>query len=89
MEWIHDQLDYDSPLEAKCEILYFKESLESIPKRRCYIDYYLVMQQSQPAVYEQLAGCLSNDQKATLQSNFEKAHARSVECNINCFLSKS
>lgn len=30
MEWIHDQLDYDSPLEAKCEILYFKESLESI-----------------------------------------------------------
>lgn len=29
LEWLHSEAEYDSPFDGRCEIAYFKESLES------------------------------------------------------------
>lgn len=38
------------------------------------------MQKHQLDAYNELVGTLSNEEKATLQGNFEKAHQQMLEC---------
>jgi len=40
------------------------------------------MQQNQPEAFAELIGCLSVEEKATLEKNFEKAHEQVLECKI-------
>lgn len=40
------------------------------------------MQQNQLDAYNQLIGCLSNEEKSTLQKNFEEAYRQVQECKI-------
>jgi hypothetical protein len=57
---------YDSPLQDLCEVLYFKESLE-------------LLQQHQAYAYAQLVAELSEDDKATIQKNFETAYQQEAD----------
>merc|ERR1712023_548978 len=58
--WRSEDPEYDSPLDNKCEILYFSDCLQS-------------MQQGQAEVYDQLISCLSSEQIDLLKKNFEIA----------------
>lgn len=40
------------------------------------------MQREQPDAFAQLIGCLSVEEKQTLEKNFEKAHEQVLECKV-------